>query len=862
MRKLIGRLVLAGVCALAGKAWAAAPYLDPDLPLATRVADLESRLTLKEKMSMLYWLEPPIPRLGILKYQYGNDAIHGIRYPGVVTSFPQTIGQAASFNPDTVYKMYSAISDEARAKYNQYHGDMPGMFAGCLCPWSPTVNMVRDPRWGRSQETYGEDPYLSSRMAIANVKGLQGDDPKYLKTAACVKHFAGNNQENNRFGCNANANERYWFEFEFPPYKAAVQEANVQQVMTSYSAINGVPCSGNKWLVTDVLRGMWGFKGYVTSDCGAISNMVDKYRYVRTPEEAIAKSLNAGIDMECGGGCLYPDLVDTHLLKAIQEGLTTEAVLNRALGRILTVKFKLGMFDPPERVPYSNIGTDVIASPEHFELARESARENMVLLRNVPVGGHPLLPLDADKIKTIAVVGPRAATCELGDYTAENVAEPRVSPLMGLEARAAGANFTVQHVPWRSAAMTPVPMDVLQTAPVGKGDAGKGLHAEYFSNDHFDGVPEVFEGQQLNFDWTIPPYERPGAFSVRWTGVLVPPAPGKYAIGFVAENGARFRVLLGGQTIIDRWNTSNYNGERVMARVNFYNGSLPLRVEYAHHPGGGKAQLLWQAPAGEEALHAAKSSDVVIAVLGLDSNVATEGTDLRSIELPKDQEDFIERIVAANPRTIVVLINGNSLAINWINSHVPAILEAWFPGSQGGHAIADVLFGDYNPAGRMPVTFYASDKQLRPFDEYDITKGRTYMYLAEKPLYAFGYGLSYSSFKYENLMIPNAPVTRADTVNVSVDVENTSKRDGDEVVQLYSHQVHAGIPVPIKQLRAFQRIHLKAGEKQTVHLTVNVKDLAYWDLRTRAFVVDSGVFDLMVGAASDDIRQKGQITVK
>jgi beta-glucosidase len=462
---------------------------------------------------------------------------------------------------------------------------------------------------------------------------------------------------------------------------------------------------------------MWGFQGYVTSDCGAISNMVDQFKFVKTPEEAIAKSLNIGTDMECGA-LLFPDLADNYLEKAIAKKLTTEAVVNQALGRILTVKFKLGMFDPPDRVPYSKISTDVVASAEHFELARQGAREAMVLLRNAPVEGQPLLPLDAGKIKTLAVVGPLAATCELGDYTAEGAAEPRVSPLMGLQARAAAASFTVRHIPWQS--------------------------------------------------------------------------------------------------------------ENMVAT----------------------------------AVNAAKESDVVVAVLGLNSNVATEAVDLKSLELPRDQQEFIEKIVAANPRTIVVLVNGNPLAVNWINAHVSAILEAWFAGTQGGHAMADVLFGDFNPAGRLPMTFYAGDKQLRPFDEYDITRGRTYMYLREKPLYAFGYGLSYSSFKYENLVIPTATVGRGDVVAVSVDVTNTSQRDGDEVVQLYTHQVHAGVPVPIKQLRAFQRVHLKAGEKQTVKLTLAVKDLGIWDIPKHAFVVDAGVFDLLIGASSDDIRQKGTITVK
>ncbi|MBZ5562568.1 MAG: glycoside hydrolase family 3 C-terminal domain-containing protein [Acidobacteriia bacterium] len=842
-----------------------APYLNPDLPIEKRVADLIPRLTRKEKISLIYWLAPAIPRLGIQKYEHGNSAIHGVQIPGIATEFPQTIGLAASFDPDGVYQMAVASSDEFRAKHNLYKGDMPGGMDGCLTAWSPTINMARDPRWGRTQETYGEDPYLTSRMGVAYVKGMQGDDPKYLKVVACIKHFAGNNQEDNRFSCNAQGEERYWFEYEFPAYKACVQEAHAESVMTAFNAIYGVPCTGNKWLITDVLRGMWGFQGYVTSDCGAVSNMVDLHHYVGTPGEAIAAGLNAGLDMECGWFSTYPDVTNNYLEAAIAQGLTSEAALERALTRVLTARFKLGMFDPPDRVPYSKISPDVVACPKHLDLSEQLARESMVLLKNSPVNGQPLLPFDSAKVKTIAVLGPQAALCQLGDYAPRVPAGEQVTPLMGIQKRC-GGKISVQYVPWSHGEMASVPTEALRLKPGSQSEAG--LNGEYFLDERPEGIPmERRIDRQIKFDWAPTAYDRwgyAGNFSALWTGWLAPPISGRYVLGFTAEKDAKFRVLLDNRCIISRWgNDQDYAGDRLTAYVALEAGrELPLRVEYSHRMGVGKAELEWATPADAEAVRTAKAADVVVAVLGLNWDFAMEGHDLPTIEVPKDQEAFIESIVAANPRTVVVLINGNPLAIRWIKEHVPAILEAWYPGPPGGNAIAAVLFGDYNPAGRLPVTFYPSDTQLRPFDEYDLTRGRTYMYFSGEPLYAFGSGLSYTTFAYHNLKVSAKKLAANVTVEVSVDVTNSGTRDGDEVVQVYVHQQKYRVKQPIKQLRAFQRVHLAKGQKQTVTLSLAVKDWAYWDVKTHAFVVEPGAFDILVGASSADIRAQAQVYVR
>lgn len=844
---------------------ATAPYLNPDLPIEKRVADLIPRLTLKEKISLLGWLAPAIPRLGIQKYEHGNSAIHGVQLPGIATEFPQVIGLAASFDPEGVYRMAVASSDEFRAKDNQYRGHMPGGLDGCLTAWSPTINMARDPRWGRTQETYGEDPYLTSQMSVAYVKGMQGDDPKYLKVVACIKHFAGNNQDDIRLRCNAEGGERYWFEYEFPAFKACVQEAHVASVMTAFNAINGVPCTGNKWLITDVLRGRWGFDGYVTSDCGAVSNMVDQHHYAETPGAAIAVALNAGLDMECGWFSTYPDIVNNYLAGAMRQGLTTEATVDQALARVLAARFKLGMFDPRDRVPYAKISPDVVACPQHLELSRQLARESMVLLKNSPVNGRPLLPFDTAKVKTIAVVGPQAALCQSADYAPLEPAGPQVTPLMGIKQRC-GGKIAVEYVPWSHGEMVAVPTDALRVKQGSNDELG--LSGEYFISDQQEGtVTERRIDRQLNFDWSPTAYDRwalVGGFAALWTGWLVPPLSGKYVLGFTAESGAKFRVLLNNQCLINRWgDDQDYSGDRLTANVDLEAGQeLPLRVEYSRRRGIGKARLDWATPTDEDAVRAAKGADVVVAVLGLNWDVAMEGRDLSTLEVPEDQETFIRRIVAANPRTVVVLINGNPLAIRWIKDHVPGILEAWYPGPPGGDAIADVLFGDYNPAGRLPITFYRSDTQLQPFDEYDLTKGRTYMYFTGKPLYAFGSGLSYTSFTYDNLRIsPHKKLGANDAVNVSVDVTNRGTRDGDEVVQVYVHQQKCGVIQPIQQLRAFERIYLAKGQKRTVTLPLRVKEWAYWDVKTHSSVVEPGSFDIMVGASSDDIRLKTQVRV-
>ncbi len=834
------------------------PWLNPDMPIAERVRLLLKALKREEKISLIYWFQPAIPRLGIQKFDHGNDATHGVRRPDMATVFPQTIGLAASFNPEGVRQMADAIADEFRAKHNFYNGVPPGNYAGCLVAWSPTINLSRDPRWGRVQETYGEDPFLTSRMGVAYVRGLQGDNPHYLKVVACIKHFAGNNEEHNRFGCNANADERYWFEYEFKPFEACIKEAGAVHVMSAYNAINGVPCSANKWLLTDILRGRWGFDGYVTSDCGAISNMVDQHQYVKTPEEAIAAALNAGCDLEGGWFCKYPDLTNKYLAKALDAGLTTETVLDQALARILTVRFKLGMFDPPEKVPFSKISTDIVACEKHLELTRQLARESMVLLRNQPVSGEPLLPVQSRKVKSIVVFGPRAADCQLGDYSPEKPAGPLVSPLAGIMERAKKDGIRVTHI-GADEQLTPVPSCNLLSS-----DGKPGLDAVYFQGNNFDTQLLSRIDPKIDFTWggmieTPVPGMKPENFSVRWTGSLVANRDGEYAVGIETDDGGK--LWLDDKLLVNQWTVQGPT--QCSTTLHLAAGQkVKLRFEYFQGGSGAVAKLLWAPPAHDRNTDSVKNADLVIAVLGLRTEDAMEAKDLNSLELPNDQQALIEKTVSANPNTVAVMIGCHPLAINWMAEHVPAILNAWFPGTQGGNAIADVLFGDYNPAGRLPLTVYRSVDQLRPLNEYDIIKGRTYMYLKDKPLYSFGHGLSYTSFNYGNLTLSKSTVATSGNVTVSVDVTNTGPRDGEEVVQCYVHSRNSSVPMPIRQLWAFQRVKLQKGQTRRVQMTLNTENFGHWEKARQAFVVEPGDFDIMVGTSSADIRQKAVLTIK
>jgi len=827
------------------------PFRNPAFSAEKRVADLLNRLTVEEKISLLIASSPGIPRLDIDKYYHGNEALHGIVRPGNFTVFPQAIALASMWNTDLHYKVATVISDEARARWNELElGKKQSLrFNDLLTFWSPTINMARDPRWGRTPETYGEDPFLAGSLAVQFVKGLQGNDPRYLKVVSTPKHFAANNEEHNRFMCNAKIPERQLREYYLPAYEACVKEGKCASIMAAYNAINDIPCSASPWLLTKVLRQDWGFSGYVVSDCGGVGNLVSSHQYVKTKELAAMVAIKAGLDLECGDNVYKEPLIN-----AYKMGMVSVADIDTAAGRVLRARMKLGLFDNPQDNPYNKISPSVVGSAEHKALAFEAARQGIVLLKN----SKNMLPINLKNVKSVAVVGINAGNTEFGDYSGVPVGVP-VSILQGIKNRA-GSKVRISYAPW-------LPINGLEGYElISKSFFPEGLKAEYFSNMLLEGQPKSRTDDQVNFE---PANQKPDAFlpgdgslSIRWSGKLRPTISGKYSFGFQSHDGCR--LMINGIMLIDSWKrraTRTEFAEMVLEAGKTYE----IKAEYfvKREP---KANLFWKAPNVKrdytelfaEAKKCAQSSDLTVAVLGMNKNFESEGQDRESINLSADQEVFIQEMFKVNPRTVVVLVAGSSLAIGWINEHIPAIVDAWYPGEQGGTAVADVLFGDYNPAGRLPLTFYNNMNELPPFDDYDMTKGRTYQYFKGKPLYPFGFGLSYTTFAYTNLKIQEAGAK----VKVSFNLKNSGKVAGDEVAQVYVKLPDMNLTLPIKQLKGFKRVSIKAGKTELVTIELDREQLRYWDESQSKFVTPKGSYTIMVGASSEDIRLTQTITIQ
>jgi beta-glucosidase len=685
-----------------------ATYLDPTKPMEQRVSDLIGRMTLEEKAQQLNHLNVGIPRLKVSAWGGWNQTLHGVWSKQPTTLFPAAIAMGATWDPELVHTITGAMSDEARALYNT-GADGPRSKHG-LVYRSPVINVSRDPRWGRIQEVFSEDPFLTGRMGVAYIQGLQGDNPHYLKVAATVKHFAVNNVETNRQRLSAEVDERNLMEYWLPHWKAAIMEGHAQSVMASYNAINGAPDAINKYLLTDILRGQWKFDGFVTDDLGGVNLLVAAHHITEDPVVATAEAIKAGCDSD---DAQY----ETNIPLAVKRGLLQTADVDHALARVLRVGFRLGAFDPPEMNPYSKISAEVIRSPEHLKLSLQTALESMTLLSN----RNNFLPLRKENIKSIAVIGPAGEmSFETGNYY--GTPARKVSPLQGLK--------------------------------------------EAFGSD--------------------------------------------------------------------------------------------ARVEYEQGSGFTEAAD----PASiARAADLAKKSDVAILFLGTNLRVEAEGRDRRDLNLPGAQEQLLEAVYAANPKTVLVLMNAGPLAVTWANDHLPAILDAWYPGEAGGAAIAQVLLGDYNPGGHLPYTVYASLDGVPPQNEYDVSKGFTYLYFKGVPLYAFGHGLSYTQFKYSNLKLSQTRTTATGKTDVSFDLQNAGSRAGSEVVQMYVHQAKSNVVQPIKSLRGFQRVTLNPGETRHITIALPASQLSYYDVVTHRFIVAPGMFNVMIGSSSDDIRLRAGLEI-
>jgi len=691
-------------------------YLDEKQPVEQRVQDLISRMTPEEKATFLDHRGPDIGRFNI-RADYWNQSLHGVVWTRPTTMFPVSIAAAATWNPKLVHETAVAISDEARAIYNGWHTnpDFQGEKKGLIYR-SPVVNISRNPYWGRINECYGEDPFLTGRLGVAYVKGLQGDDPQHLKLAATLKHYAVNNVEKERTSLNAVLSERMLHEFWLPHFKDCIVEGQAQSVMASYNAINGVPNNVNKLMLTDILKNNWGFKGFVVSDLGGVNTMVKGHEKGKMSfEEAVAKSINAGCDFSDKE---YREYIPA----ALNQHLIPEERLNDALARVMRVRFLLGEFDSFNSGKYSKIPMSVIGSQKHIDLALKEAQESLVLLKNEKA----LLPLNKSKIKTIAVIGPHAGIFTPGGYSGKPI-NP-VTPAEGIRNRM-----------------------------------------------------------------------QPGTEVLVVTGAEITPPK----------------------------NNQGFNKEDEL----------------------------------KKAVEAARKADVAILYLGTTLTIEGEGHDRKSLGLPGNQEELFNAVLAANPRTIVVLMNAGPLTVPNLKAKAPAIIEAWWGGEQGGNAIADAIFGNINPGGKLPYTVYASEEQVPSQDEYDVTKGFTYMYLNGKPLFPFGHGLSYTQFAYSNLKLSKKSIAENGEITVTADIKNTGNVKGDEVVQLYVHQVKSSVKRPAKQLRGFERITLDPGQKKTVSFTVPASQLTFYDEKIHGFRIEEGTVQLMLGSSSDDIRLRSQFAL-
>jgi len=822
------------------------PYLDPDLPAERRAADLASRLTLEEKVLQMQSTAPAIPRLGVPAYNWWNEALHGVAQ-GRATVFPQAIGLAATWDTDLVHRVADVISTEARAKYNdaltrpapsgpEALAVLPGRAAG-LTYWSPNVNIFRDPRWGRGQETYGEDPYLAGRMAVAFVTGMQGNDPRYLKVVSTPKHYAVHSgPEPERHGFDARVSETDLVSTYLPAFRAAVVDGKADSIMCVYNAVNGIPGCASNDLLQKRLRDGWGFQGYVVSDCGAVSDIFGGHKFTPTLGAAAAAAVKAGTDLTCGTE--YRSLVDE-----VKSGRISEAEIDRSLQRLFVARMRLGMFDPKERVPYSQIAISENDSLAHRELAREAGRKAIVLLKNE--GG--VLPLPASA-RRIAVLGPSAddPVALLGNYN--GISSKQVTPLEGIERQFAGA-------PVRYAlgatytATTPALVPSAFLVPPG---GGRGVQVEYFDNADLQGEPKLRRAEpHAYFDMGM---EDPSVlaavghekYSLRWTARLTPPSTGEYELS--VRTGMWNRTATARLFLDDRELTLGAGpstrmtsapaapGQRGPGRVRVPlegGRDYAVRLEYRQPGSGGTLQLGWIPPAAaalSEAEALAKDSDIVIVLVGLSSELEGEemrgvdipgfrGGDRTSLDLPEPQDALVKTAIATGRPVVVVLTSGSAVAVTSAAARASAVLAAWYGGEEAGTAIADTLAGVSNPAGRLPVTFYASVDQLPPFTDYAM-KGRTYRYFAGEPLFPFGFGLSYSTFAYSGLVARRT----ATGAEIGATVRNTSARDGDEVVQLYL----GGEPepdAPIRSLRGFQRVHLRAGESREVKFTIGADGL-------------------------------------
>ena len=864
---LAAGLVCLGTTMSAGAQSAEKPaYLNPSLPAEARAADLVKQMTLDEKASQLVNQARAIPRLGVPAYDWWSEALHGVAQNGT-TEFPEPMGLASTFDTKAIHEMAIAIGIEGRIKHAQaVRAGHSNIFEG-LDFWAPNINIFRDPRWGRGQETYGEDPFLTARMGVAFVTGMQGDDPHYYRVISTPKHYAVHSgPEPTRHTADVEVSKHDELDTYLAAFRATVTEAKAGSVMCAYNSINGQPACANEFLLEDQLRGKWGFKGYVVSDCGAVRNIFDGHHYEPTQDQASAISLHRGMDNECVD--FRTKVADNRdyrpYLDAVKEGYLKVSDIDTALTRLFTARMKLGMFDPPEMVPYTKIDEKQLNSPAHRAMALKLANESMVLLKNDGV-----LPLKTEGIK-IAVVGPLAEQTRmlLGNYN--GIPTHTVSILEGIKKEFPGAKIDfVAGTTYLSKETVPVPDALLSW------DGKPGAQAIYTSEDlTADDRPKatvLAERMEAGIDSGFhagepPPTAVAGVkpLAIHWNSILTARETGDYILG--VEGDGFINLKVNGQGMASSWGTVGV--ETKVSHIHLDKGAqYPISLDYSPNDSPkAKIRLVWSkmdyAP-NPAAVEAAKKADIAVAVVGITSELEGEelqvsepgfkGGDRTSLDLPMPEQRLLEALATANKPMVVVLTNGSALSVNWAKEHANAILDAWYPGEEGGTAVAQTLSGKNNPAGRLPVTFYTGVSQLPPFEDYSM-KGRTYRYFDGKPLFPFGYGLSYTSFTYSGLNVPNG-VAAGGPLVAEATVTNTGKLAGDEVAQLYLSFPNVK-GAPLRALRGFKRIHLEAGASQKVRFELSPRDLS---MVTEAGepIVAEGAYTISIGGGQPNTGAPG-----
>ncbi|HLF32984.1 MAG TPA: glycoside hydrolase family 3 C-terminal domain-containing protein [Cyclobacteriaceae bacterium] len=828
------------------------PFYDQSLSNEQRIADLISRMTLEEKISQLNYDAAAIGRLGIPEYNWWNECLHGVGRAGLATVFPQAIGMGATWNKELMNRIGTVISDEARAKHEEFlRNNKRSIYYG-LTFWTPNINIFRDPRWGRGQETYGEDPRLTGLLAVPFIEGLQGTDPKYLKLVATSKHFAVHSgPESERHSMNVEVDEGGLRETYLPAFEMTVKEGGVASVMCAYNRVREEACCGSNLLLKRILRDEWNFQGYVVSDCWALADFYSKdgHHLSSGPAAAAALSYSMGTDLNCG-------VTSPYLKEAVEKGLIGEEVVDQAVRRLFLARLRLGMFDSPDSVTWSKLPYSTVRSEVNLSVALQASRESLVLLKN-----NGLLPLQKD-LKNIAVIGPLADDYKilLGNY--HGTSDQLITPLQGIKNILATGGTRVSFAPGCAVAEE---LPLLKTIPSGylvplTGE-GNGLSASYYGNREFSGEPAFTHIDSLvDFFWyDESPVTKKLAddFSVRWEGFLAPEKSGTYSLGLNACNASKLYLE---DSLYLKFDNGHEPGERYF-HIDLEAGKqYKIKVEFINYGNDPQVHLLWQAPGRDlekEALDIAGKADAVILVMGITPQIEGEqmpvqlkgfaGGDRTDLVLPESQESLMKKFVALNKPTVLVLIGGSAIAVNWADQHVPAILDAWYPGEFGGQAIAEAIFGDINPSGKLPVTFYRSVNDLPPFGEYSM-ENRTYKYFRGPVLYPFGHGLSYTSFGYTGLSFGvgagvgvsvKIPSSDKDSVGelmveieepadipVSVKVRNTGTREGMETVQLYVSVEGAAYPAPRIALQDFVKINLAPGESKEVSFTLHPDQLA------------------------------------